>query len=362
LHRHGMSAIGYCLVISALTCEMSICAEYYINDGSTELNMENLLNCLFCSGAVMISYGAVIGKVTPFQLMVMAIVEVIFFWVNIRLVFTEIGAHDVGGGMVIHTFGAYFGLAATFVLTRKACIENKEEKSIYSSDIFSLAGTVFLWVLWPSFQSAVAGPEQRQMLALTNTFFSLCSSTLAFAALSRLCNRNKFDVVHMQNATLAGGVIMGVAGDMDMGMHGAMIAGFVAGALSCVGYSFVMPLLVKLNIHDTCGVNNLHGMPGILGSVLAIIVTAMHNGDPGPHNTKGFPGVGAEHQLYATLASIGLGIGGGLIAGLLMAYALKPLKIFQPDSELFNDRFFFGSADDYENVVSQQAPSPKADT
>merc|ERR1719162_2230146 len=117
----------------------------------------------------MISYGAVIGKVTPLQLVVMAILEVFAFWVNIRLVFGEIEAHDVGGGMVIHTFGAYFGLAAT-----------------------------------------------------------------------RWLNKSKFDVVHMQNATLAGGVAMGVAGDMNMGLHGAMIGGFSAGVLSCVGYSKVM--------------------------------------------------------------------------------------------------------------------------
>merc|ERR1719473_1007781 len=105
--------------------------------------------------------------------------------------------------MVIHTFGAYFGLAATWWVTTAAAKDNTEEKSIYSSDIFSLAGTIFLWVLWPSFQSAVAGPEQRQFLAICNTFVSLCSSCIAFAAVSRLLNRHKFDVVHLQNATLA---------------------------------------------------------------------------------------------------------------------------------------------------------------
>ena len=36
------------------------------------------------------------------------------------------------------------------------------------------------------------------------------------------------------------------------------------------------PLLAsKLRIHDTCGVNNLHGMPGIAASILAAYVVTV---------------------------------------------------------------------------------------
>jgi len=376
LHRHGLTAVGYCLVISALVVEISIPVEYLVYlshpsidealiDGLHPVNIENLMNALFCAGAVMISYGAVIGKVTPFQLIVMTVVEVFAFWLNIRFVFKDIQAHDVGGGMVIHTFGAYFGIAATFWMTKAAAKDNVEEKSIYSSDIFSLAGTIFLWVLWPSFQSAVAGTEQRQYLAVCNTFISLCSSTLAFAVFSRWLNNNKFDVVHMQNATLAGGVVMGVAGDMNMGMHGAMIAGFAAGLLSCLGYSKLMPILAHLNIHDTCGVNNLHGMPGILGAIVGVIATAQLSDQiaspttplADPRGIGGFlkadkSNVGAGDQFLALVVSIAMGLGCGSIAGVLM-WACKFVKIFVPDAELFNDRLFFGEADDYEDNITK---------
>lgn len=245
--------------------------------------------------------------------------------------------------MVIHTFGAYFGLAVTWWVTKAKAIDNQEEKSIYSSDIFSLAGTIFLWVLWPSFQSAVAGDPARQMMAIGNTFISLCSSCIAFAAFSRLFNRHKFDVVHMQNATLAGGVVMGVAGDMEMGLHGAMLSGFVAGALSCFGYSKVMPLLVKLNIHDTCGVNNLHGMPGILGAIVAVIVTAQHDGREGTPANMGFAGVGWDDQLIGLLVTLGMSIGGGFVTGAI----ITNVNVKVPDSEYYNDRLFFGAASDY---------------
>lgn len=348
LHRHGLSAIGYCLVISALVVELSLVVEYLFHKGDYEqiedsyaVSIVQLMNGLFCAAAVMISYGAVIGKVTPFQLVVMGIVEVFSFWANFRICVLEHEAHDVGGGMMIHTFGAYFGLAATWWVTylQPATKGNCEEKSIYSSDIFSLAGTIILWCLWPSFQSAVAGSEQNQIRAITNTFFSLCSSTLAFCVFSRLLNNKKFDVVHMQNATLAGGVVMGVAGDMDLGIHGAMLAGFASGAVSCLGYSQILPLLLKLNIHDTCGVNNLHGMPGVMSAVVGIIAVAkLDDGTP-------------DKQVIALFVTMGMSIGCGCLAGFLMTVPLRAFGVKVPDEELFNDRLFFGEAEDYVDAV-----------
>ena len=35
----------------------------------------------------------------------------------------------------------------------------------------------------------------------------------------------------------------------------------------------------KFKIHDTCGVNNLHGMPGILAGIIGAIVVALADTD-----------------------------------------------------------------------------------
>merc|ERR1719330_1394321 len=131
---------------------------------------------------------------------------------------------------------------------------------------------------------------------------------------------------------------------MEMGLHGAMISGFVAGALSCFGYAKVLPFLASLNVHDTCGVNNLHGMPGILGAVVSIIVTAMHgNGSedsPGSNDTKGFVGIGADKQVYALLITLGMGLGCGTLAGFLMTVPLKKAGVFVPSEQYYCDALF----------------------
>ncbi len=81
----------------------------------------------------------------------------------------------------------------------------------------------------------------------------------------------------MQNATLAGGVAVGAVADMVLQPWGAMTIGASAGTLSVFGFRYIMPFLSGHKLHDTCGVNNLHGMPGILAGIASIIVASLAN-------------------------------------------------------------------------------------
>lgn len=48
---------------------------------------------------------------------------------------------DVGGSMVIHMFGAYFGLAVSRLIYREEHgEENDKEGSVYHSDVFAMIG------------------------------------------------------------------------------------------------------------------------------------------------------------------------------------------------------------------------------
>jgi len=351
LRRYGLSAIGYTLIISAMVVELSIVWEYvfFAKDDNIKdkITIETLFNGLFCSGAVMISFGAVLGKTTPAQLVLMAIIESALFFLNAKLAFEVFEVHDCGGGIIIHTFGAYFGLAVcwsfSWSVPKK---EHQDNSSIYSSDVTSLIGTLFLWCLWPSFNAAVVPSEHGQVMAVANTFISLCSSTIAFAMVSRLLNsERKFDTVQLQNATLAGGVAMGVSGDLNIGLFGAILGGFGAGAVSCVGYEKLTPLIEKFTgIQDICGVHNLHGMPGLISVVVSVIAA----------QTLDYEGASVQKQVVTLLVTLGIALISGLVTGQLMHLMGKAsnsgLQMMEKGGldSVFNDRAFWVSAGDYD--------------
>ena len=74
-----------------------------------------------------------------------------------------IGASDMGGSMVVHAFGCYFGLAVARCLYKENSkqMESEAEAAEYHSDLFSMIGTVFLWMFWPSFNSAPGGADNE---------------------------------------------------------------------------------------------------------------------------------------------------------------------------------------------------------
>ena len=101
----------------------------------------------FCAAAVLISFGAVIGKVSLAQLVGMALIEVVVQSANEFIGLHYLKAYDVGESIYVHVFGAYFGLAVSKVISFKS-VESHKESSVYHSDLFSMIGTIFLWIYW----------------------------------------------------------------------------------------------------------------------------------------------------------------------------------------------------------------------
>lgn len=178
----------------------------------------------------------------------------------------------LSGSIFIHTFGAYFGLGfSRSVLRRVPVKDHPREVSGYIPDMFSMIGTLFLWVYWPSFNGVVES-GRSQGRAVINTYLSLSASTLAAFMFSASTHKqHKWTMVHIQNATLAGGVAVGAVAGLMIQPWGALLLGYFAGALSTLGYTHLQGWLQeKFGLHDTCGVHNLHGMPGLLSAMVSV--------------------------------------------------------------------------------------------
>jgi ammonium transporter Rh len=75
-----------------------------------------LINGDYCAAAILITFGGLLGKTNLTQLIVVEIIEIILYCLNLVILLDQYKVADIGGSMVIHMFGAYFGLSAALVM------------------------------------------------------------------------------------------------------------------------------------------------------------------------------------------------------------------------------------------------------
>ncbi|XP_051055017.1 ammonium transporter Rh type B isoform X2 [Phodopus roborovskii] len=329
LQRYGFSSVGFTFLVATFTLQWATLVQGFLHSfhgGHIHVGLDSLINADFCAGAVLISFGAVLGKTGPAQLLLMALLETVLFSVNEFILLSLLGVRDAGGSMTIHTFGAYFGLFLSRVLYRSQLEKSKQrQSSVYHSDLFAMTGTIFLWIFWPSFNSAPTALGDGQHRTALNTYYSLTASTLSTFALSAL-----------------------VSGD---------------GRLD-------MPVLEsRFKVQDTCGVHNLHGMPGVLGALLGVVVAWLAT-----HEVYGdglqtvFPLIAqgqrsatsqAVYQLFGMFVTLVFASVGGSLGGLLLKL---PFLDSPPDSQCFEDQIYWEVPGEQEAEAQRPLRAEEPDT
>jgi len=314
LKSYGLGAVGLTMLLTVVNMQCNILVEGSLT-GTYAISMDSIIDAEFSAATLLITFGALIGRATPLQMSILAIAEAVFYALNkVFIVFGILGAEDVGGTITIHMFGAFFGLAAAKALGPQEKLSAANNESTHVSDVFAFIGTTLLWVYWPSFVGATeTGDASNEVHCLINTILALLGSTGAAFFLSQYLCGGKFDPVHIQNSTLAGGVAIGASARLAIGPGSAVITGLLAGTISVLGYHYSSPLLEsKLGLYDTCGVGNLHGYPSVLGGLLSILFVAMEydadflNYDYGAQSIV---------QLLAVVATLVVSITTGFISG-----------------------------------------------
>lgn len=284
-------------------------------------NIKALLLAEFGTASALIAMGAVLGRLRIYQYAVLAAFIIPVYMLNEWLVLDgglgiTKGFTDSAGSIVIHAFGAYFGLGLAKALTKREHLD-KSIESDETSDRFSMIGSMVLWIFWPSFCSAIVPQEDFQRTVI-NTILALCGATIITYIMSSLLRKGKPAIADIANAALAGGVSIGATCNL-VGPLTAFTIGVLAGAICVVGYVVIQPKLqARFKLVDTCGVHNLHGMPGLLGGILAIFVV---------------PGI-AKAQIIGIIFTVILALAGGLICGFIIR-ALGSKKAVYEDSDEF---------------------------
>ena len=82
LKDYNWSSVGFNFLLAAVAIEWHYIVDFVINkiEGkSLKVGYATMFNCEFAAGAVLISFGALLGKVNHLQLVVMALFEIIVY-------------------------------------------------------------------------------------------------------------------------------------------------------------------------------------------------------------------------------------------------------------------------------------------
>jgi len=268
--------------------------------------------------------------------------EVFFYSFNLHLFLTG-ATHitDPGGTYSIHMFGAFFGLTCVYVLGKPKSTVNFGGGM--NPDLFSLMGTIFLWIYWPSFNGGiVAANSAQQQRAIINTVLSLSGSVIAsFCGSQYFSASGKFRPVDIQNATLAGGAAIGAVCLLTLSPGTALLIGTCAGAISSWGFNNIAPIMESYGIYDNCGIVNLHCIPSLIGATAATILAAYKTGQNHEmgvyfHANQWFD------QLFGAIITIAFAVATGGLTGTVM-------KWYQDDEEEYVDEPYWEVVEEHEN-------------
>lgn len=378
---YGFGGMVFNFLTATFAIQWAILVQGYFqfcHDGKIHLGVINLINAEFACAVILISYGAVLGKTSPLQLLVMALLEVPVFAITEWVVLKYLKINDAGGSILIHIFACYFGLGVTFVLYRPHLKDgHAKENTSYMSDILAVMGTLFLWVFWPSFNSALTLKGDDQHRAIIHTFIGLSASTITAFALSVMLNKNgKLTMADVQNVTLAGGVTVGASVDMMITPAAAYALGMIGCTACMLGYKYLSPFLARrCRIQDQCGIHNLHGLTGLISCIAGICAILMASeevygpslyeifahrapveGDPKLKELQMLipglqPGLGrtAKEQALFQVAAVFSTIGVSVLGGILTGFILKLQYFASPSDDFcFDDEPFFDVPPDYD--------------
>lgn len=231
----------------------------------------------------------------------------------------EQGVIDFAGGIVVHTTAGISALVVALMLGKR--IGFPKTLMLPHSPALTVAGAGLLWVGWFGFNggSALAASDAAAS-AIINTHVAASVAALVWILVERF-KVGKSTAVGFATGAVAGlATITPAAGTVGPG--GAIIIGLLAGLVCfwCVG-------LVKstLKIDDSLDVFAVHGVGGMLGSLLLAIFASESFGGVGYAE-----GAGMASQLWVQLKGVAIVAVYSAVVTLIIGYMVSmvlPMRV-----------------------------------
>ena len=196
---------------------------------------------------------------------------------------SEMGFHDFAGSTVVHLCGGALALSGAIVLGPRIGKYDKNGKSraIPGHNLVLCALGVFcLWVGWFGFNpcSTVAATGYANAVAMSHIFVTtnMAAATGGISAmLYTWIIDGKPSLSMLCNGVLAG--LVGITAGCDcVDIWASAVIGIITSTIMCMSVSFIDK---KLHIDDPVGAVSVHGVGGIVGTILTgVFVNPAING------------------------------------------------------------------------------------
>ena len=232
------------------------------------------------------------------------------------------GALDFAGGTVVHINAAIAGLIGAFMIGKR--VGYGRESMAPHSLTFTMIGASLLWFGWFGFNAGSAlEASGGSALAMVNTWVATAAATMSWM-LTEWVVKGKPSMLGAASGAVAGLVAITPAAGF-VGVGGAIVIGVLAGIICLWGVNGLKHLL---GADDSLDVFGVHGVGGILGSILTGVFAAPSLGGTGVYdyvaNAVGEYDMGA--QIISQLWGVGtVVVWSGVVS--LVAYKLVDVLI-----------------------------------
>lgn len=224
----------------------------------------------------------------------------------------DMGVRDLAGGIVVHATAGVSALVLAILLGKRKGFPQHPHPPHNPAMVF--IGAAMLWVGWFGFnagsQLSAGGSAAMTMLV---THLSACSAALVWMLLEKVRN-GKIGVVGMVTGLVAGLATITPASG-DVGPMGAIAIGSLA-AVVC--YFAVSLIREKWHIDDSLDVFAVHGVGGILGTILLAFFGQKSLGGLGIVKPIG-------EQLIIQLTGLGVTIVWSALATVILFFLVKKI-------------------------------------
>jgi len=231
------------------------------------------------------------------------------------------GALDFAGGTVVHINAAVAGLVGAYLMGKR--IGYGRESMAPHGLTFTMIGASLLWFGWFGFNAGSAlEASGGAALAMVNTWVATAAAAMSWM-LAEWMLKGKPSMLGAASGAVAGLVAITPAAGF-VGVVGAIVIGLLAGVVCLWGVNGLKRLL---GADDSLDVFGVHGVGGILGSILTGVFCAPSLGGTGVYDYVA-NAVG-EYDMVAQVISQCWGVGTAIVwSGVVSVIAYKLVDMF----------------------------------